>query len=508
MTMRQPHEGQRQSIWEATAESLRYPPLKASARTGVCVVGAGIAGLSAAYQLAKAGAPVIVLDDGPVGGGESGRTTAQITCVLDKGYAETARLRGAEGARLAAESHSAAIDTIERIVRDERIDCDFMRVDGYLFLADGDSRATLEEELGAAHRAGLTDVELIGRIPVAGMPARPALRFPRQGQFHVLRYLHGLSRAIERMGGRIHSGSHVVRSHGGAPARFELADGLEVLADAGILATNVPINDAIGYSSRLSSSMTYAIGLRTPPGAVTPMVAFDTAEPYHYIRTQPAGDHDVLIVGGEDHPTGKPGDQAAPFAALERWARAVFPVAGAVEYRWSGQVRNSFDGLAMIGPDIASPNIYVSTGNTGIGMTHSTIAGLLLSDIITGRPNPWAALYDPARLPPSAVGKAVEEGVNTLAGIKEWLTFSPLSSADQIPPDSGGVIGWGLAKQAVYRDPQGALHRYSALCAHNGCILSWNNIEKTWDCPCHGSRYDARGHVIDGPAKHDMSPQE
>jgi len=501
-------EGVRQSIWEATAEVPAYPRLSANVRTGVCVVGAGIAGLSTAYHLAKGGAQVTVLDDGPVGGGESGRTTAQITCIIDKGYAETERLRGADGARLAAASHSAAIDEIERTVRDEQIDCDFMRVDGYLFLSPDDNLATLQEELAAARRAGLAGVEIVEQIPVEGMASGPALRFPNQAQFHVLRYLSGLCKAIERMGGQIYSGARVVRAHGGAPVRMELESGLEVVADAGVLATNAPLNDAIGYSSRVGAHRTYVIGARIPRGSVPPLLAIDTADPYHYVRIQSVDDHDVLLVGGEDHRTGQAEDLAAPFANLEDWTRENFPMAGDIDFRWSGQVLNSLDGLALIGRDLVDPNIYVITGNSGIGMTHSTIGGMLITELIAGRRSPWGDLYDPARLPLASAGGVLAEGANTISQLKEWITPSEVTSEDQIPPDSGAVIGLGLGKAAVYRDPQGVVHRYSALCSHTGCVIGWNDVEKSWDCPCHGSRYDAYGHLLNGPAKHDLDPMK
>jgi Rieske Fe-S protein len=290
--------------------------------------------------------------------------------------------------------------------------------------------------------------------------------------------------------------------------RLELDGGLQVTADAGVLATNAPINDVIGYSSKVSSYMTYVIGARIPSGSVPPFIAFDTEDPYHYVRIQPAGDHDVLIVGGEDHRTGQGEELAAPFAALEEWTHKTFSMAGEVIYRWSGQVRNSLDGLALIGRDLVDEHIYIITGDTGMGMTHGTLGGMIITDLIGGRRNPWAELYDPARLPTQAAGGVVSELANTVSQLKEWVTGGDVSSEDEIPPNSGAVVGWGLGKAAVYRDPQGALHRYSALCSHTGCVIAWNDIEKTWDCPCHGSRYDAHGHVINGPAKHNLDPAE
>jgi glycine/D-amino acid oxidase-like deaminating enzyme/nitrite reductase/ring-hydroxylating ferredoxin subunit len=499
-----PESGRTSSLWmEAPPQS--YPALGAPLRTGVAIVGAGIAGLSAAYQLARRGLQVAVVDDGPVGGGDTGRTTAQITAILDKTYRETAKLRGDESARLAAESHMAAIDAIERTVRDEGIDCDFARMDGYLFLAPGDKLRTLEQELEAAHNAGLGDVELLAQgVALGDARLGPALRFPRQAHFHPLRYLAGLARAIERMGGQIYCGTKIMAIDGGDSVTLTTADGLTISADSAVLATHLPINDALGYSTRVFPYQTYVVGLRAPRGALPSFLAFDTADPYHYVRIQPAGDHDVLIVGGEDHKTGQADDMEERYARLERWAREQFPMAGPLLYRWSGEVANALDGLALIGPDIASKNVYVITGQTGIGMTHSTIGGLIVADQIMGRENAWAELYDPARAPLRALGEVLSEGLNTVAQYAELLKGGDLASEEEIQPGSGAVVGWGPGKVAAYRDEQGALHRRSAICTHLGCVVAWNEGERTWDCPCHGSRYDAYGKVVSGPARSDL----
>ncbi len=497
---------ERQSLWQVTATVPSYPPLTASVQTSVAIVGAGISGLTTAYYLAKAGIAVVVVDDGPVGGGETGRTTAQLTCILDKGYAETRRLRGDAGAQAAAASHRAAIDAIEQIIATEKIECDFMRIDGYLFLAADDDISTLKTEYEAAYEAGLTDVRLVDAMPLGNTAFGPALHFPNQGQFHILRYLNGLCQAIERMGGQIYCNTRINQVHGGTPTRLETADGLQITADVSVLATNAPINDFLGYSSRVFAHRTYVIGVRIPRGSIAPLLAFDTADPYHYVRLHVEDDHAVLIVGGEDHRTGQPEELAAPFAALEQWTREYFPMAEEVMYRWSGQVLNSLDGLALIGPDLVDEHVFVITGDTGMGMTHGTLGGIILADLIMGRPHPWAALYDPARLPLGAAGEVLSETVSTIAQAKEWFSGGDVDSVNEIPDDSGGVIGMGPAKTAVYRDAQGTLHYCSAVCTHTGCIVGWNDVEKSWDCPCHGSRYDAFGRLLNGPAKDDLGP--
>jgi glycine/D-amino acid oxidase-like deaminating enzyme/nitrite reductase/ring-hydroxylating ferredoxin subunit len=498
------------SVWMATAALPNYPALTRDARADVCVVGAGIAGMTTAYLLARQGRSVIVLDGGPVGAGVTARTTAHLSNVIDDGYDEIERLHGHDGARLTAESHSAAIDWIEAIVAHERIDCEFVRLDGYLFAPPGESTEVLACELKAARRAGLQGVEMIPGAPLPRYSTGPCLRFARQGQFHPVKYLSGLSDALLRAGGRIHSGTHVDSVEGGSPARAVTAAGPVVRASAVVVTTNSPINDRLVVHNKIAAYLSYVIGARVPRGAVPRALYWDTADPYHYVRLEsetPERGDDVLIVGGEDHKTGQAGDADARYARLESWARERVPTLGAVEARWSGQFLQSIDGLAFIGRDPAgAPNVYIATGDSGMGMTHGTIAGILLSDLIHGRENPWAGLYDPARKTVGAAGVFVRENLNLASQYLDWMSAGEVSSVNEIGPGQGAVIRRGLVKVAVYRDEQGRLHEYLAVCWHLGCLVRWNGSERTWDCPCHGSRYDRYGQVISGPSTGDLVP--
>jgi glycine/D-amino acid oxidase-like deaminating enzyme/nitrite reductase/ring-hydroxylating ferredoxin subunit len=493
------------SVWAATVERPAYPPLAEDLHTDVCVVGAGIAGLTTAYLLTREGRSVVVLDDGPVGGGMTEVTTAHLANALDDRYVEIERLHGEEGSRLAAESHSAAIDRIEDNVRTEGIDCDFTRLDGYLFLRPGDEEELLDRELAAARRAGLQGVEKIGRAPLASFDTGPCLRFPNQGQFHPLKYLSGLARAIERAGGKIFTNTHAGRIEGGEPARIE-AGGHVVTAAAVVVATNTPVNDLLVLHTKQAPYMTYVIGARVPRGAVTKALYWDTEDPYHYVRLQPMdGEHDLLIVGGEDHKTGQADNPRERHVRLEDWARVRFPMMGPVDFTWAGQVMETIDGLAFIGRNaLDKDNVFVVTGDSGMGMTHGTIAGILLTDLILGRENPWATLYDPSRKTLRAAGEYAKETLNMAAQYTDWVTGGDVASTDEIARDSGAVLRRGLTKVAVYRDEDGVLHERSAVCTHLGCIVRWNESEKTWDCPCHGSRFDKLGKVINGPANRDL----
>ena len=501
--------GENRSVWAATVQRPAYPPLTEDVHADVCVVGAGIAGLTTAYLLAREGRSVVVLDDGPLAGGMTEVTTAHLANALDDRYIEIERLHGEEGARLAAESHSAAISRIESIVREEGIDCDFERLDGYLFLAPGDKEELLDRELAAARRAGLQEVEKLARAPLDSFDTGPCLRFPHQGQFHPLKYLSGMARAIERAGGRIFTHTHAGKIAGGEPARIE-AGGHTVTAGAVVVATNTPVNDLVVLHTKQAPYMTYVIGARVPRGTVTTALYWDTEDPYHYVRLQRLdGEHDLLIVGGEDHKTGQADDTKERHVRLEAWARVRFPRMGPVDFTWAGQVMETIDGLAFIGRNpMDKDNVYIVTGDSGMGMTHGTIAGILLTDLILGRDNRWATLYDPARKTLRAAGEYAKEALNMAAQYSDWVTGGDVGSTDEIAPDSGAVVRRGLAKVAVYRDANGVLHERLAVCTHLGCIVSWNTSEKTWDCPCHGSRFDRFGKVLNGPANRDLAEVE
>ncbi len=496
------------SLWLDTADVPDFEPLRRNARADVCIVGAGIAGMTTAYLLMKAGKRVIVVDDGPIGGGETSRTTAHLTWAMDDRYYVLEKVHGEEGARLIAESHMAAVNRIEAIVKIEGIDCDFERLDGYLFPSASDTSSTINRELEAARRAGVSDVHRVERLPVPSFNAGPALRFPNLGQFHPLKYLTGLARAITDGGGRIFTGSHVAKVEGGSTVTTETDDHITVKADAVCVCTNASISDYVQTHAKQAPYRTYVCAFRIPRGSIPRALYWDTADPYHYVRLQPRDGHDVLIVGGEDHKTGQKDDADERFAHLEQWTRRHFPAVQAIEFRWSGQVLEPVDYMAFIGPNPGSDpgNVYIATGDSGHGMTHGTIAGILLTDLIAGRDNPWARLYDPNRVSLRSAGEFAKENINVAFQYKDYVTPGEVHSADDIAPGSGAVIRRGVHKVAAYRDERGVLHERSAVCTHLRCIVAWNSAEGTFDCPCHGSRFDAYGKVVNGPAISDLEP--
>jgi len=492
-----------------SADVESFSPLSGDVETDVVVVGGGIAGLTTAYLLMKEGKSVVVLEDGELGSGETGRTTAHLSNALDDRFTELIRIHGEENARLAAHSHATAIDRIEAIVAAESIACDFERVDGYLFEPPEESTSRLEEERDAARRAGLSEVEIVERAPLASFDTGPALRFPRQAQFHPLRYLDGLARAFVAGGGKIYTETHVSEVAGGERAIAKTDDGKTVTASAVVVATNSPINDTVVIHTKQAPYRTYVVALEIPHDKVVPAALFwDDADPYHYARVQ-RGDGigpDLLIVGGEDHKTGQADDTEERFGRLESWTRERFPEAGDVSSRWSGQVMEPVDGLAFIGRNPSDEgNVYVVTGDSGHGLTHGTIAGILITDLILDRENAWEQLYSPSRVSMATVGTFAKENANVAAQYADLVTPGDVSDANEIAPGSGAVLRRGLSKVAVFRDDDGTLHECSAICPHLRCVVAWNGTERSWDCPCHGSRFDALGHVVNGPANVDLA---
>jgi glycine/D-amino acid oxidase-like deaminating enzyme/nitrite reductase/ring-hydroxylating ferredoxin subunit len=513
-----PRDGWTKPEWyDGVQEVPQYPaPPKGQQSADVCIVGAGIAGLTAAYLLAGEGKRVIVLDEGPIGSGQSGRTSAHLASAIDDRFQEIERQLGAEAARVQYESHSKAIDTIEWIAREEGIGCDFRRLNGYLFPAADDAPDFLDKELAAAHRAGFRDSEKAAKVTLCGREMGPCIRFGGQARFQPLKYLVGLAKALEKRGVKIFTGCRVKDVQGSdpktkEPAKATIDDGpAAVLADAIVVATNTPapINDWMGIYLKQASYRTYVIGAAVPKGSVTDALYWDDEDPYHYVRLDPSlpGDgEELLLIGGEDHKTGQQPKDRDPFAELEKWGRQWFPMMRDVRYQWSGQVQEPADGVAFIGrAPTAKENVLVITGDSGMGLTHGTLGAILVTDLILGRPNSWEHVYDPNRKQLNA--EFLKENANVIAAFRDYVTPGDVKSVDQVPAGQGAVVREGLRKVAVYRDKAGKVHKRSAICTHLGCVVSWNAIEGSWDCPCHGSRFDPTGKVVMGPAIDDLAP--
>jgi len=419
-------------------------------------------------------------------------------------------MHGAEAARLLGESFRAGVDAIERIVRDEAIDCAFTRLDGWWVPSTPGATERLSREFAAARRAGFADVELTEVHPLTQHFSGAALRFPRQAQFHVLQYITGLASAIEQHGGHIVTDAHVNGVDDAETAdghcTVHLDDGRSLRALHVVVATNSPIVNRVTMHTKQAAYRSYVIAARVASGAVPPGLFWDTDEPYHYIRllsgplAEP-GASDVVIIGGEDHKTGQSDDENAAFDRLESWARAHFAIED-VEARWSGQVLEPIDYVAYIGRNPGSKKLWIVTGDSGNGLTHGTIAGLLLPALIAGHEHPWEALYSPSRITVSlkSMTTYVKENLNVAAQYVDLVTGGDVDVEREIPRGEGRILRRGIHKVAVFRPFEGPVVARSAVCTHLGCIVDWNASEKSWDCPCHGARFATNGDVLNGPA--------
>lgn len=489
------------SVWMGIEVAPDAPFLNRDEEADVVVVGSGIAGLSVAYELAAHGRNVVVLDRGRIGLGMTARTTAHLASSCDDFFSEMIRLRGLEAARMFHASHAAAIDRIEEISGREDIDCDFRRLPGYLFPALGRAPSPLEEEFDAARQAG-AEVEWGDGLPFNGMEATRCLRFARQGAFHPLFYLRGLAAAIRRRGGRLYSDTRVDEiDETKAGVVVTTGGGRKLKARSAVVATNSPIHDRVAIHTKQAPYRTYAIAVSAPGGTLEDALFWDTLDPYHYVRLHsPAGETQTIIVGGADHKTGEADDASARFEALEAWTRNLLPRCGEVTHRWSGQVMEPIDDAGFIGRNPGSTNVYVATGDSGQGMTHGVLAGLLIGGLVLGGEHPWSELYDPSRKTLGAMGEFISENVTAVKALAERMGPGELASLDDLKPGCGAIVRRGLERLAAYRDEGGALTLRSAVCTHLGCSVHWNSFEGCWDCPCHGSQFAVDGTVLNGPA--------
>lgn len=486
-------------IWGTLA--LNAPPLQEDLETEVVVIGSGIAGMSVAYELAIAGKKVVVVDRGIIGGGMTARTTAHLSTYIDDGYRALIDVRGLNIARGWRESQAAAITRIEEIQRELAAPCDFRRLDGFLFLAPGCDPAVLDEELVASTQAGGLAVREEG-LPFAGQENTPALRFPDQATLHPLKYLAALSKAIQAENGAFFSDSPVTSVEETSDGvRVTTRQGWKISADFAVVATNAPINDRLAIHTKQAPYRTYVVAFEAPRGRVADALYWDTLDPYHYVRLQPgAGEFDIIIIGGEDHKTGEMNDGADRILSLARWARGLIPDLGREVARWSGQVLEPMDYVAFIGRNPGEKRVFVATGDSGQGMTHGVVAGLLISSLILHGDSPWAEIYDPARRTLKAIGEFVKENATAAKNFVEYLSPGERKSLEEILPGEGAIIRSGLSKIAAFRSETGVLHQCSAACPHLGCHVQWNSFERCWDCPCHGSQFAPDGAPLNGPA--------
>ncbi|MET7937110.1 FAD-dependent oxidoreductase [Streptomyces sp. NPDC005322] len=493
--------GTPESYWMGSAPSTPHPALTTDLRVDAAVIGGGIAGLSTAWELARTGRSVAVLEAGRIAAGVTGCTTAKLSALHTLVYDKVRRTRGAEGARLYARSQTDAVERAAAIVDELGVDCELERVPAFTYVLDPARTPEIRAEADAAREAGLpasyvTETGL--PLPVAG-----AVRAENQAQFHPRKYLLALAEDLRARGGLIHERTRAIGLDEGTPCRVTTENGPVVTARDVVIATHYPVFDRALLFTRLAPHRELVVAGpiaadRDPHGAyITP------EQNKRSVRTAPYGDGQrLLIVTGESF---KPGAADTPerFARLADWAREHFPGVD-VTHRWAAQDNDPTDTVPLVGPfHPGARHTYVATGFGGWGMSGGIMAGRLLTALITGEEPPWAGLYDPRRLrtalreAPALLKHQAEVGRHFIG---DRLRTTHADSVTDVAPGTGAVVRVGGRHRAVYRDEDGTTHTLSARCTHLGCLVAFNTAERAWECPCHGSRFGTDGRVLQGPA--------
>jgi glycine/D-amino acid oxidase-like deaminating enzyme/nitrite reductase/ring-hydroxylating ferredoxin subunit len=505
------------SYWIDNTPAPRYSALKEDIAVDVLIVGAGIAGITAAYLLKRAGRNVALVEKDRCLSGESSYTTAHLTCVTDVPLSALVQNFGRDHAQAVWDAQLAAIDAIDRIVWREQIKCQFDWVPGYMFnpsaetgRSDQDENALdLEKETALANELGF-DAKFVSAVPLV---KRPGVKFENQAKFHPRKYLLALLRLLSTGKGCQIFEQTEIQDVEGTPITATTRDGHRIHCEHVFIATHVPLQGKTGLlpatvlQSKLAPYSSYVVGGWVPRGSVHEALYWDTGDPYDYIRVDRRHDHDFIIFGGEDHKTGQVEETADCFHRLEQRAKRLLPEL-AVTHRWSGQVVETNDGLPYIGE--TSERQYVATGFSGNGMTFGTLSAMMFSDHVLGQKNPWTELFDPGRTKiKGGLWDYLKENKDyPYYLIRDRFAGTNSHSLRSVKRGSGEVLDVDGQPAAVYRGLDGHIEVRSAVCTHMGCYVHWNEAERTWDCPCHGSRFSTNGDVIGGPAEDPLAPIE
>jgi glycine/D-amino acid oxidase-like deaminating enzyme/nitrite reductase/ring-hydroxylating ferredoxin subunit len=495
-----------ESLWVGTAPATSYSGLDRDIAPEVLVVGAGITGLVAALLLRREGFEVAVIDQHRVGTGVTGHTTGKLSSLHQLVYAQLASRFGADGARAYAEANEAGLARVAGLVSELDIDCDFRRRANYTFAASRDDLSDVEAEAAAAARAGL-DSTYVTELPLP-LPTFGAVRVDGQAEFHPLKFLVGLAAALERDGCRIYEHTRATKVRDGEPCRVETTGGT-VTAGHVVLATHFPFPDRGLFFARVHAERSYCIaGL--PAEAPPDGMFISASSPTRSIRCHPVEGEELLIVGGEGHKVGQGGPTSPRYRALEDFARAHFGVEE-VRYRWSTQDNFAADGAPLVGKlTPRSSRVYTATGYRKWGLAMGAAAAEMIVDAIAGRENAWLDVFDAYRFTPvaSSTSLAMENANAGFHFFADRITRRSADTAEGLQPGEGKVASRHGRQVAISRGEDGGVHAVSARCTHLGCIVSWNDAERSWDCPCHGSRFAPDGSVLHGPAVNPLARRE
>lgn len=464
------------------------------------IVGGGITGLTTALLLQKQGKQCIIAEAYTIGYGTTGGTSAHLNNFFDATYADVERDFSKEAAKLLANCGNESFEIIANLVKEYSINCDFEYKDGYLYAETDDEVKILDEILTASQRAGIDVKE--SAINGVNVPFKKAIVFKNQGQFHPLKYIFKLAEAFVDAGGIIVENTFIRDSSYEDGVHSAKGDTITIKAKNLVYATHLPPGINV-FDFRCSPYRSYVLGIRLKDENAYPKgLSYDSKDPYHYFRTHIIGDKKYMILGGEDHKTGHQEPDAA-FEALEKYAREYYEVTE-ISFRWSSQYYIPADGLPYIGQLPAGyPQLYIATGYNGNGMMFGTIAGKIISDAITLKENKYADLFNPARIKPVAgFVEFVKENADVAYHfIADRFSAESIDSLKELEANSGAIVKYNGEKLAVYKDAEGKVTALNPVCTHAKCIVCFNDAEKSWDCPCHGGRFDVNGRVLTGPPR-------
>ncbi|KAL9119700.1 MAG: hypothetical protein Q9187_003746 [Circinaria calcarea] len=520
--------GDSDAVWvhlEPYSNRPQFPKLTKDINTEVCIIGSGIAGVSSAYELVTRGVKVAMIEAREAVSGESGRTSGHLSNSLDASYVDIAKKHGQSGAKIAAESHTWALNRVGQVSKDLGIECEYRHLPDYeisqyekghpkhneeVEMMKADAQKAQELGLPTSYKEGYAIRGWDGKVD-----QRDVAIFEQNATFHPTQYIVGVLKwlakqpnfecytrtrmtSVEEKGGLLSS----------KEVRVGTLDGQTITCKNAIEATCVPLQK-LSVVAQLEYFRTYCIAIRVPKGMIEDCLINDQADPYHYIRFTACDDKDdYLVIGGGDHKVGQEQEDGR-YAELEAWVRDRFTHAGSVDYKWSGQIFDSTDEVAFIGLNQGKSHTYIVTGDTGHGLTHGVLAGRLLADEIQGIDNSWSKLYNPKRLPPiSSLPSMLSHDLQINAQYKRFAQ-SDIPDIESLPLGSGGVLNPKTSKPvAVFKDNKGGVHTFSAICPHLHGVLCWNKAENSFDCPIHGSRFSKEGVCIIGPAKAGLSPAD
>jgi glycine/D-amino acid oxidase-like deaminating enzyme/nitrite reductase/ring-hydroxylating ferredoxin subunit len=499
-------DGEHTSIWLDTSPRTGYDALDGGLTVDTLVVGGGIVGVTTAFELLETGQSVALVERDRILEGVTGHTTAKLTSLHGLIYEHLIETFGEEQARQYAQANESAIDTVESLAGALDADCDFQRAPAYTYVEDDERRSKIRDEVNAARRLGLpASYTESTELP---FDVSAAIRFDEQGLFHPRQYLLSLANSVvDTDGGHVFEETRATDVETGSPCRVDTDRG-EIVADDVVVATHFPILDPSLYFARVSPKRSYVLAVELN-GQEPEGMYYDPDEPYFSVRPVPSADEPTVLVGGQNHRTGEGGSTVDRYRKLRETATDRFDVAE-ITYRWSTQDYTSVDKVPFVGPiGPGIDNVYVATGFGGWGMTNGTAAGELLADLVRGRENAWADVYKPTRLKIDAGAKQFLEhnAHSTKHYAKKYLGMET-SDVQAVSPGEGRVVDTDDGPVALSRDEDGELHAVSAVCSHMGCLVEWNDGERSWDCPCHGSRFDVDGSVLDTPAVEDLEPYD